>query len=482
MLASSNTNAVPLARIELTSDSEDGSSSSTDARKASVSDETKPLSFELTSENGETEDNSESTIPKTASWETAGLLMIADVVGAGVMSLATAFAQLGWLPSFCSLVFWYVVNMYIGVLIGECHEAWPHSESFMDLSQRTYGRRARIATGCAVYSFLAFVLGDYVLILGETLQMMFYETKMCGWFWTGIGVLFLLPLSFVRLLALTNKLMVLNLVTIVGSIMLALGRLASMDEAEIQAWSLQTNHTMRQTEVIAADISLMSFFHSQALFAFAYIGVFIYLEIIAEMRNPKEFKKSLLMFSGPFQFTVYALTGSIGYFLIGKSANGLLIKQIPQGTAFRVSAFLLAVHMVLTFMVKGTVLSRAIHMFVSPETAKDFSSLKAYRVFFFVATAVMLFCFFVANLIPFFDDLTALLGALQTPFVGFVLPIMFVLKARKKLQRDNRKYETRFMALIIAFMVLLFFVGLATSTSNIISKWQSYGSPFKGCV
>jgi amino acid permease len=431
--------------------------------------------------------SNKSEIPKLATWQTAGLLMIADVVGAGVMSLATAFAQLGWVLAIISLIFWYLVNMYVGLLIKECHEAWPKSESFGDLAMYSFGRKTRIWTSVAVYTFLAFVLGDYVLILGETLQMIFYEYRQCSLVWTAVGILFLLPLSQIRLLALTNWLMLINVFTIIFSIFIALGRLATMSSQEMKDFrSGMTDMNSTQeifTEVFASKLTILSFFHSQALFAFAYMGVFIYLEIISEMQNPKDFTKSLLWLSGPFQFAVYGITGALGYILIGSQANGLLIKQIPFGPAYRISAFLLAIHMVLTFLVKGTILSRAVHSYISPDTSRDFSTPKAHRIYLFISVMILIFCFLVANLIPFFDDLTSILGALQTPFIGFMLPIFFAIKARKVLGREPWKgrKELVFMGLIIFWMVLLFFIGVVSSVKNIVDKWTSYGAPFRDC-
>ena len=290
----------------------------------------------------------------------------------------------------------------------------------------------------------------------------------------------MIPLLKVRLLAMTNKLMILNVLTIIGCIVIALGRLASMSSAELVDF-YGVNATVRKTEAFASDLTLLSFFHSQALFAFAYMGVFIYLEIISEMREPKDFRKSLLWFSGPFQFLVYGLTGAIGYALIGSGARGLLIKQIPTGTAYRFAGLFLAVHMGLTFMVKGTILSRAIHAFVSPSSAKDFSTGQGDRVYALVSAGVLAFCLLVANLVPFFDDLTAFLGAMQTPFIGFILPILYVWKARKNLERSTPRKERFFMFLIIFSMMLLFFVGIVSSVGNIIEKWKSYGAPFSGC-
>jgi len=439
-------------------------------------DETK--SFEMSGSDSEQDMTANQSIPKTATWTTASLLMIADVVGAGVMSLATAFAQLGWVLALLSLVLWYFVNMYVGLLVAESRQVWPRSESLMDLGYFAFGKRTRFWTGLAVYTFLAFVLGDYVLILGETLQLIFYEAPKCRIMWSALGCLFLLPLSQIRLLALTTGLMILNVGTIIGSIVLALVALGNMSQSE--EYEVTGNLTVF-TEAVASNLTLLSFFHSQALFAFAYIGVFIYLEIISEMRDPSEFRKALLWFSGPFQFVVYLVTGALGYYFIGSTANGLLIKQMPEGPMSRMAAIFLAIHMILTFLVKGTVLSRALHSLIFPSTAKDFNARVAYRTYFMISVFMLLFCFLVANLVPFFDDLTSFLGALQTPFIGFILPIVFVLKSRKPIARRTERWEAAFMTFIVVFMILLFFIGVASSLSNMVAKWTSYGTPFSNC-
>jgi amino acid permease len=428
-------------------------------------------------------DSPESSMPKTASWRTAGLLMIADVVGAGVMGLATAFAQLGWVLSLLSICVWYAANMWVGMLLVEAKEAWPHCESFMELAGAAFGRRARMLTGLAVYSFLGMVLGDYLLIIGETLEMMFYDPTSpgvrCGPIWTTFGAMFLVPLAQIRLLSLTRFLMIVNVITLVGSVVVCL--VAITQENTHAKATNSANTTAIVTEAVASNLTIMSFFHSQALFAFAYMGVFIYLEIIAEMREPAEFKYSLLWLSGPFQFCMYLLTGAWGYGIIGSGANGLLIKQMPKGLPYRFAAFLLFVHMLLTFLVKGTILSRAIHSFISPESAKDFSRPEANRVYFSVSLGVVFFTLVIANLIPFFDDLTSLLGAFQTPFIGFLLPIWFAYKARKNLNRVTSSKEFYAIVAITVFMILLFFIGIVTSFVNIVNRWNSYGSPFANC-
>ncbi|KAH9250929.1 hypothetical protein BASA81_011317 [Batrachochytrium salamandrivorans] len=438
-------------------------------------------------EDGSEEEESKSAMPKTATWQSVGLLLIADVVGAGVMTLATAFAELGWVLSLTSLVFWYVASMYVGLLVQTAHVAYPECENFMQLGKASFGRKAELCAGVLVYVFVFFALGDYVLILGETLEMMSTTaesamgeqgngSKCAHLFYSFIASILLLPLSTVRLLGNTTGMMLVNAISILASLLIAFVGVA-VDRANVD-----TVNPIPQTEWFSSQLSLYTFFHAQALFAFAFSGAYLYLEIIAEMQDSREFRKSLLYLSGPFQFSIYLLAGSVGYLLFGSKANGLLIKMVPFGFCYQLAAFLLSVHMVLTFLVKGTILSRAVHTYLFPVSARDFKSWHAQRVFVCICVLLIAGCFLVANLVPFFDDLTSLLGAMNAPWIGYVMPVLFAIKAKKLLQFEPSKGELAVMYLLCMFMGMLFVFGVVSSFENIVTKWATYGKPFAGCL
>jgi amino acid permease len=209
-------------------------------------------------------------LPKSATWQSVGMLMIADVVGAGVMSLATAFAEVGWFIAIPSLVFWYMASMYIGVQIQTCSLAYPEVETFTQLAEVTFGHKAKVATAVLVYTFIFFVLGDYVLVLGETLEMIVNSngtssSHTCSHLvYSFFASILLLPLATIRLLGKTGVIMVVNMVSILLSLIVAfIGVLSS------------SRKFGGDTEFIAKSLTIYSFFHSQALFAFAYSGLFL---------------------------------------------------------------------------------------------------------------------------------------------------------------------------------------------------------------
>jgi amino acid permease len=409
--------------------------------------------------------------PKTATWSTAGWLMVADVVGAGVMALSTAFGNVGWFWGFLSSTAWFIANMYVGIIILECRTQWPHAHSFMDLSYFAFGYRAKQITGFAVYSLLAFILGDYILIMGECLQRTFYDSGVCPVIWTFIAMIFLLPLMQYRLLANVRILLYFNVVTILLAVFITLIQLTVIGQTGTLTMTGGT------TEFIASNMTFKSFTHAQSLNSFAYSGVFVYLEIISEMKEPQQFKKSLLCLSGPFQYVLYLTVGAWGYAFLGSSANGLLVGNIPKGVTYRLASIALFIHILFTYLVKGIVLARALHRFVSPSSLNDFT-VQGHITYALVTAFILAFTFVIANLVPFFDDLTALIGALQMPLIGFIMPFLYVLKARKYSGKKTGKIELGAMIIISFTMVILFFAGTVGSIQTILSKWQSYGTPF----
>ena len=411
--------------------------------------------------------------PRKASWTTAGWLMVADVVGAGVLALAVAFAQLGWVLGLASSLLSYALNMYLGLLLLEAHERWPSALSYMDMASQAFGPRARVFVGLSVYILLLFLLGDYLLIAGATLQIVFYDAKLCLVVWVFLSTLILAPLLQFRLLANVKRLLIVNVVTLVVSLLVALITLSQMGTTAAQAYNKSG-----PPELVASTLTFGSFAKAQALISFAYSGVFIYLEIISEMQDDKEFRKSLLYLSGPFTLVSYVTVACWGYYFVGSNAQGMIITNIPPGPAYRAAATFLFVHIIITFLIKGIVLTRVVQRFTVTSSLNDFS-FGGNVTYFFISTGLLGFTFVLANLVPFFDDLTSLLGSFFMPVVGFVLPIMFVLRARKLNNVETPTWERILMGVICFVMVVLCIVGTVASMDAILKRWVTYGKPFE---
>jgi len=232
-----------------------------------------------------------------------------------------------------------------------------------------------------------------------------------------------------------------------------------------------------EPENIPAALTVYSFATSCSKIAFAYAGQFLYLEIIAEMEKPKDFPLAFVL-AGPYQVGMYLLSACVGYYYKGQKAQGLIINFIPANGWLRFAALLLFIHMIITYLIKATVLARAFHRVWSPKNLNDTS--KRGKIEWFISTLVVLISFMIiANSIPFFDSLTGLIGAISVPISSWLLPIIyFALDTQKQ---PVHMIENVVMVIIFILGILLTGVGTYSNFSDIVDSWEKYGYPFS-CI
>ena len=139
--------------------------------------------------------------PRHATWPTASQLIIADVIGIGVMAMAEAFAELGWVLGVACCLLMLPLNQLSGLMVWETIvEVHPDALSLADLARRCLGSAAYWATYALVYSFIFMTLGDYLLSLGICLQILFPDAALPSYAWTCFAAAILLPFCQVLLL------------------------------------------------------------------------------------------------------------------------------------------------------------------------------------------------------------------------------------------------------------------------------------------
>jgi amino acid permease len=137
--------------------------------------------------------------PRHATWPTASQLIIADVIGIGVMAMAEAFAELGWVLGVACCLLMLPLNQLSGLMVWETIvEVHPDALSLADLARRCLGRAAYWATYALVYSFIFMTLGDYLLSLGLCLQILFPDAALPSYAWSALAAAMLLPFCQAR--------------------------------------------------------------------------------------------------------------------------------------------------------------------------------------------------------------------------------------------------------------------------------------------
>jgi len=410
---------------------------------------------------------------------TAGLI-VADVVGVGVLSMAKAVSLFGWFLGPILIVMMFVMNIHISLLMWRVYMSHPEANTYMELVASVFEdvpeRQRRLivtATGALQYTFIFSQLGLVILCCGKGLGMIFYHVPLCLPVWALIGCALVLPFHMTaRKLGTWKSLIGLNVATILGSCVIPL---------VYMAWQGVAASRVRGSSIHAiANLEVADSLTGLSTMCFAFTSQFMLVEIMSEMKSPAELPSAYMYMSAPFQLGVFLTTGVVGYYFRGEGVAGLIVNNIPFGLCFRFASVCLVAHMVITYVIKGTVVCSAIHSALDPAHVGT----KTPRVW--VLWTIIVMCalsssLLVSQVIPFFEDLIEVLGASISPLACWVIPIIMYCHLMRGSDGKGGSIgpaEASLLSFELALAVVLCLCGTWIAVMHILDHWHTYGYPF----
>lgn len=404
---------------------------------------------------------------------TAGII-VADVVGAGILSMAVAVGHLGWLLGSIAIVLMLLMNVHTSILMWKVHSHFPETQTYRDLVEAAFGdttdstRRVVTTTLYGMQTaFLFLMLGLYMLTMGKSVGMFFYNIHVCLPHWSLLVCIVVLPISILgKNMGSWSTLIWGNCFTILMTIAIPLTFFGMMGVDK-------TRPHDSHFAAVSPELSVASAFSGFSTFAFGLSGQFIVVEIISEMKKPEEFPKAYAKLSAPFQGAAFLLVGFGGYYYKGGNITGMINQSLPFGWEFRLAAACLALHMVVTYTIKGTVLCKELQEYMHQVTEK---SISLDNLWVAVVSATLAVTLLIAQLVPFFSDLVDLLGASMTPTCCWIVPAVLYMRTIGWTQVG--KFEQMVIVIEILFSIALTLIGTGVSMSRIVHHWEEYGGPF----
>jgi len=354
--------------------------------------------------------------------------MLADIVGTSVLTYAGVARQLGWALTVALIVLLSPVAVYTAVLMSRTGGLLMRSKGVRPLTMGEAGRltlggdRAAKAVYGIVYGFAFLGQASYLLVLGQTLQGMFYDFELC--LPTSVLISCGLCLPFVvsvRRLSESVWLCFANLFLILAVLGIVMAAMA-YDGPRADA----------KTFLFAEDLSLLTVFGSMTNIVFSYTGHWLYFEIMSEMHEPESFPR-VFYINMPLQIGLYLLVACWGYYYAGDAAEGYFLDNLPNGPAYRVASTLLFAHVIVAFLIKNVVLTRYVHGLVAPSRVSTHLSepggARAHVEYVCCGLLLQVACFLVANAVPFFSEFLGLVGGLLSGPISFLLPMVLYRRA-----------------------------------------------------
>lgn len=446
------------------------------------------------------------------SWFDLSWIMLSDVVGTSVLTLNGVAARLGFVLTVAFICGLFPVALYTSVLMSRTRRILTDSLGVTE-PLGTMGQVAgatfrsahvgRIVT-LVVYGYTLLGQASYMLVLGNTLQQVFYSTSLC----LPVAVLLsiaalLVPTFGLRRLRDSVALCFFNSMLILAVIVIALVRLG------------YNRPDCKHTYWFEPGVSLLTCLGAATNVVYSFSGQWMYFELMDTMAEPKDFPKAFLV-SGPFMLTTYLSVALLGYWF--GSGKMDLVGGMPHGPTLQVAAVLLFMHVVIVYLIKSVVLIRYAHGSCRPGQVEK-RSCRSYLEHGGWGVGVLLFCFLVSNIILFFSQLLGIIGGFFAGPISFLFPITFFLVAKGReedaeISTDSQEeeplegkegsssitssgsssadeeprlrfawqclpvWERLLLLLTVVFILATMVFGVAEEIKQVIKLWGEFGAPF----
>ncbi|XP_068647918.1 amino acid permease 3-like [Aristolochia californica] len=446
-------------------------------------------------------------LKRTGNFWTASAHIITAVIGSGVLSLAWAIAQLGWIAGPVSMLLFSLVTYYTSTLLAECYRAGDpvtgkRSYSYMDAVRNNLGGIKVKFCGFIQYLNLFGVAIGYTI--AASISMMAIKRSNCfhesdgknpcqmssNLFMIGFGIAEI----FLSQIPDFDQLWWLSIVAAImsftySSIGLALG-IAKVAETGTFRGSL----TGISVGSVSQAEKIWGSFQAFGDIAFAYSFSNILIEIQDTVKSPpseaKTMKKATL-FSVSVTTLFYMLCGCMGYAAFGDAAPSNLLTGFGFFNPYwlldianaaivvhLVGAYQVFVQPLFAFIENWAAATWPKSSFITKEIRVPIPCYKPYNLSLFRLvwrSAFVVVTTVISMLLPFFNDVVGILGALGFWPLTVYFPVELYI-AQKKIP----KWSTRWVCLQILSLTCLIIsiCAAAGSIAGVVLDLKSY-RPFK---
>ncbi|KAH1245889.1 Amino acid permease 2 [Glycine max] len=436
-------------------------------------------------------------------WTTSSHIITA-VVGSGVLSLAWAIAQMGWIAGPAVMILFSIVTLYTSSFLADCYRTGDpmfgkRNYTFMDAVSTILGGYS--VTFCGIVQYLNLFGSAIGYTIAASLSMMAIQRSHCiiqssdgenqcnissipyTICFGAVQIFFSQIPDFHNMWWLSIVASVMSFTYSIIGLVLGITKIA-------ETGTFKGSLTGISIGTVTEAQKVWGVFQALGNIAFAYSYSFVLLEIQDTIKSPpseaKTMKKSAKISIG-VTTTFYMLCGFMGYAAFGDSAPGNLLTGFGFFNPYwliDIANAAIVIHLVGAYQVYAQPLFAFVEKWASkrwPEVETEYKipipgfspyNLSPFRLVW--RTVFVIITTFVAMLIPFFNDVLGLLGALGFWPLSVFLPVQMSIK-----QKRTPRWSGRWIGMQI-LSVVCFIVSVAAavgSVASIVLDLQKY-KPF----
>jgi amino acid permease len=225
---------------------------------------------------------------KTLEWWQAGMIMIAETISLGVLSLPSVLATIGMVPGVILIVGMGALATYSGYVIGQFRNAYPWVHSMGDAGNvlfspwgERWGRFGREFLGAAQVIFLVFSMASHILTW-EICFNTITSGATCTIVWGIIALVLFWIVDLPRTLKSVSYFSIASFISIFSAVMVTMIHIGITNPG-MGMW-----HGTKVASFADAFLSVTNI-------VFAYAGHVAFFGFIAEFKKPRDFPKALAL-------------------------------------------------------------------------------------------------------------------------------------------------------------------------------------------
>ena len=404
---------------------------------------------------------------KSMVWWQAGMVMVAETISLGILSLPRAMADLGIVLGLILLMVLGAMASYTGFVIGQFKMRHPHIHSFACAGEILFGKYGRWLLGWGQFAFYVFIMGSHILTFSIMMNAI-TDHAACTIVWMVIGTIMSLVFTLPRTLKNLSYYSVASFVSIIGAVMITMIGVSITQPGKIDG-VLVVRYWPRE------GLGFHDGFNAVSNMVFAYAGHVAFFTFISELKDPREFPKALT-FLQCSDISMYIITAVVVYYYAGeKVASPALdsaspvVKKVAYGVALPtiVIAGVVNAHVGVKFLYVKLLHNRE-------DDIMHQKGWKSYRIWLAMVTASWFGAWLIAESVPVFGDLLSLTSALFASWFTFGLSGMFWIHMNGS--REWRQWTMRKRLLFVVNVLnvtvaaILFGVGTWASIQSMINN------------
>ncbi|KAM7205149.1 Transmembrane amino acid transporter domain containing protein [Naviculisporaceae sp. PSN 640] len=406
-------NSTPVAEIDSSREkSEKRQNSDSDAEVGQITRHADTSSSDLGKEEETGEE--ESIDYKTLEWWQAGVVMVAETVSLGILSLPSVMATIGLVPTIIIMIILSFFSWYAGLVMGEFKLKYNWVENFgdaLEIMGRSIGCGPLFQEifGWAQTLFMVFVMGSHILTWSICLNTL-TNSAACTIVWGVVGLALFWACNIPRTLRAAGIYSFASFASIFTAVLITMIDVGI--ERPIGSTSID----------ITRQVPFTSAFLGVANIAASFSGHSAFFNVLTEMKRPQDWPKALALLQIS-DTVLYVVAAVVIYVFCGpdvpapalSAANSPIVRKVIWGIAIPT--------IVIGGVIYGHVAARYLFVRAFKDTKHLVKKTWLGNISWLGITAlVWTIAWIIAESIPVFNNLLGLMCALFASWFSFGIP------------------------------------------------------------